>query len=217
MLTHHDRTVDDGLAVLDEILPLGVRHIGFKDIGVNIDTLDRLNKTIKTAGATSYLEVVSTGAEASLASMRSAVQIGVDRLLGGTLMNEALSMLGESALAYFPFPGTPRGHPTRLFGGADDIREDCRKFMAAGCAGADLLAYRAEEAEPLTLVRAAREGLGEGHLIVAGSVNSPERIHALAMAGADAFTMGSAIFERAFSPNKKGLRDQVADVLAACG
>jgi len=77
MLTHHDRTVDDGLAILDEILPLGVRHIGFKDIGVNIDTLDRLNTTIKTAGATSYLEVVSTGAEASLGEREGVTQEGV--------------------------------------------------------------------------------------------------------------------------------------------
>lgn len=217
MLTRHDRTIDDGHAVLDEILPLGVRHIGFKDVGADFDTLDALNSKIKTAGATSYLEVVSTGSEASLESVRGAMQIGVDRLLGGTLVKEILAMLGGSAPAYFPFPGSPRGHPTRLFGSADEIRDDCRKFMAAGCAGADLLAFRSEETDAMELVHAAREGLGKGHLIVAGSVNSPERIHALAKAGADAFTMGSAIFERTFSPDKKKLREQIADVLAACG
>lgn len=35
MLTRHDRTVPDCLAVLDEIAPLGLRHIGFKDIGAD--------------------------------------------------------------------------------------------------------------------------------------------------------------------------------------
>ncbi len=37
----------------------------------------------------------------------------------------------------------------------DRIADDCRRAEAAGCAGVDLLAYRATDANPLDLVRAA--------------------------------------------------------------
>jgi indole-3-glycerol phosphate synthase len=80
----------------------------------------------------------------------------------------------------------------------------------------DLLAFRSTEADPLDLVRAARTALGDKLLIVAGSIDSPERIHALAHAGADAFTIGSAALDGSFSPTKGSLRSQIADIMAAC-
>jgi hypothetical protein len=118
-------------------------------------------------------------------------------------------------VAYYPFPGRPDGHPTRLGGVPETITADCRRFAALGCAGVDLLAYRATEADPLALVRAARAAT-PGEVIVAGSVNTPARIRALREAGADAFTIGSAAFDGSFSPRKGLLRSQLLDVLAAC-
>jgi hypothetical protein len=92
-----------------------------------------------------------------------------------------------------------------------------RRFREMGCAGVDLLAYRATEADPIALVKAAREGLGaDGALICAGSVDSPARIQALKAAGADAFTIGSAAFDGSFSPRKGRLTSQLQDILAAC-
>ena len=89
-------------------------------------------------------------------------------------------------------------------------RIDCR-------AGVDILAYRATEAEPLDLVAACRRGfLNFGAVVVAGSVNSTERIHALASAGVDAFTIGTAVFDGAFSPSKGSFRAQILDILEAC-
>ena len=90
--------------------------------------------------------------------------------------------------------------------------------MSCGCPGVDLLAYRATEADPIDLIRAARRGLGDkGHLIVAGSIDSPERIKSVAAAGANAFTIGSAVFEDAFAQGLKGVRDQCKAVLRAVG
>ncbi|MFQ5957873.1 MAG: HisA/HisF-related TIM barrel protein, partial [Alphaproteobacteria bacterium] len=82
-------------------------------------------------------------------------------------------------------------------------------------AGVDLLAYRAVDAEPLDLIRAAREALS-GELVVAGSIASPERVREIAEAGVDAFTIGSAAFDGSFSPRKGSLRSQLRDILAAC-
>jgi hypothetical protein len=216
MLTRDDRTVEDALDVLDAIRPLGLRHIGFKDIGVEPQVLHELNRAIKEQGATSYLEVVGTTREACLGSVRVAREIGVDRLLGGTDADAALDFLKGSDVRYYPFPGFPSGHPTALGGGPEDVATHCRAFMAKGCAGVDLLAYRATEAEPLDLVRAARRALGSGVLIVAGSIDQGARISALREAGADAFTIGSAVFNGAFSPRKGALLSQLRDVLAAC-
>jgi uncharacterized protein related to proFAR isomerase len=215
MLTRSDQTVPDCLEVFDEIRPLGLSHIGFKDVGVSPDVLAELDRRIKASGATSYMEVVSTSAEACLRSARVARDVGVDRLLGGTQVEDVLAILAGSKVRYLPFPGRPFDHPTKLAGSASQIEADCRRFQALGCAGVDLLAYRATEADPLELVRAARRGT-DGTLLVAGSVARPEQIRALAAAGADAFTIGSAAFDGSFAPRMGSLRSQLRAVVDAC-
>src|SRR4029453_4914448 len=82
MLTRQDRTITDCLAVLDLILPLKLRHIGFKDIGVEKRTLAALAERIRKAGAISYMEVVSTSPADTLNSARVAMGRGADRLAG---------------------------------------------------------------------------------------------------------------------------------------
>ncbi len=215
MLTRQDQTVIDCLETFVEVRSAGVGHVGFKDVGVPLETLKELNKSIKATGATSYMEVVSETTEDCMRSARNAVEIGVDRLLGGTDVGPILEILAGTKIVYLPFPGRPEGHPTRLGGSTDDVENDCRRFAEVGCAGVDLLAYRATEADPLDLVRAARKGM-DGYLAVAGSINSPERIRAVAEAGADGFTIGTAALEGAFSPRKGSLASQLADILEAC-
>lgn len=215
MLTRHDKTIEDCLETIDSVSKIGLQHVGFKDVGMDLKTLVELNHRIKQAGATSYMEVVSTTSDACLASAWNAREIGVDRLLGGTDAEGILKVLDGSGIDYLPFPGRPTGHPTQLGGSPDEIAEDCRRFAALGCAGVDLLAYRATEADPLNLVRAARAATA-GILVVAGSVDSPARIRALADAGANAFTIGSAVFDGSFSDRKGSTVSQLKDVLAAC-
>jgi uncharacterized protein related to proFAR isomerase len=215
MFTRDDQTVEDCLEVFDLMVDTGVKHLGFKDVGVSRETLVALNERIKASGGVSYMEVVSTTSEACLNSARSAVEIGVDRLLGGTEAEAMLQVLAGSGIAYFPFPGRPEGHPTQLGGTPEQVTTDCQRFEALGCAGVDLLAYRATEAEPIALVRAARQAL-VGELIIAGSVGTPARVQELAEAGVDAFTVGSAAFDGSFSPRKGSLRSQLSDILAAC-
>jgi len=150
-----------------------------------------------------------------MSSLATGARLGVDCILGGTDLAAAESALGGLD-RYFPFPGRPVGHPTKLGGAPSDIERDAMRARTRGCAGVDLLAYRATDADPLSLVRAARRGIGERRLIVAGSVHSASQIHALAAAGADAFTVGSAVFDGTFSPTKGTLRGQILDILQAC-
>lgn len=216
MLTRQDRTIGDCLELFNLIRPLGLRHVGFKDIGVDAKTLDALTKAIRAAGAITYMEVVSTTPEACLNSARIAADLGIDRLLGGTDVAGVQGIIRGTQTKYYPFPGSPHGHPTKLGGKPAAVEAQCRDFVAQGCAGADLLAYRATEADPIDLVRAARRGLGSNYLIVAGSVNSAKQIKALAEAGADAFTIGSAVFDGSYAPDKGSVLSQLSAVQADC-
>jgi hypothetical protein len=216
MLTQDDVTVADCLEVFDGIADLGLRHVGFKDVGCPPETVAELNRRIKASGATSYLEIVSLTAVEARQAARRGLEIGVDCLLGGADIETMNAAIAGSAIRYFPFVGRPSGHPTRLLGDAGTIADDCRRSEALGCAGIDLLAFRAVEADPLDLVREARAAL-RGRLIVAGSIDSPSRIAALEAAGADAFTIGSALFSQRFAPGRSSLRAQLTEVLAACG
>ena len=216
MLTRSDETVVDCLDVWGAIDHVGLRDAGFKDIGVDTSTLVELNRRMQASGVTTYLEVVNTSVEGCLQSSRAAVEIGVDRLMGGTLIDETMRILSDTTIEYLPFPGLPTGHPTRLGGNAELVERQCRDFEQRGCAGVDLLAYRATDADPLDLVRAARRSTA-GYLVVAGSVSTPTQIDDLKNAGADAFTIGSAVFDGSYSPNKGNIVSQLRDVMDAAG
>jgi hypothetical protein len=213
MLTWHDATVSNALEVYDEIRSLPLRYVGFKDIGQPVDVLRRLTEELHADGREVMLEVVSERIEDELRSVAAAREIGVDWLLGGTHPDDALPLLDGSGLRYCPFPGIVRGHPSVLTGSVDEIVESGRSLTArAGVHGLDLLAYRYQG----DVDRLVTEVLASssGPVIAAGSVDSIERIEALARLGVWAFTVGSAIFENRF-PAHATLRDQVACVLKA--
>jgi len=216
MLTRSDETIVDCLGTWNSIEDVGLRHAGFKDVGVEVPTLMELNRRMQISGVTTYLEVVSTSPEACLQSARVAVEIGVDRLMGGQQVVETIQLLAGTSIEYLPFPGEPNGHPTRLGGDVALVERQCREYARMGCAGVDLLAYRATDAEPLDLVEAARRGT-DGYLVVAGSVSTARQIADLRNAGADAFTVGSAVFDGSFSPRKGSVTSQLRDVLDAAG
>jgi hypothetical protein len=218
MLTRADRTVDNALDVLDEIRDLGIRHIGFKDVGIEPGRAVDVHRRIKELGATSYLEVVSTSNETIVQSARLGRELGVDRLLGGCeeQFDDVMAVLAGSRIEYLPFPGRPFGHPTQLRGIAGEIERDCRRYRERGAAGCDLLAHRSVDADPIELVLAARRGLDGGILLVAGGVASAAHVGALRNAGADFFTVGSAAFDGSFAPGAGPLVAQLKAVLDAC-
>jgi hypothetical protein len=218
MLTRNDATVENALDLIQVARRLALKHIGFKDVGAEPSLLKRLTAAIRDAGASVWMEVVSTTREDELRSIALARDLGVDWLMGGVNVEDGLSALAGSATRYLPFAGRPVGHPTRLGGSSQEVEAQCDAFAAKGCAGVDILAYRATEAEPLDLVAACRRGLrGRGALVVAGSINSAERVAAIRAAGADAFTIGTAAIEASYVPGAGPLEAQLRAVLADCG
>jgi hypothetical protein len=216
MLTHHDRTVDEPLAVYDGIRDCGLRYVGFKDIGVPVAQLREVCAAAHEDGLEVMLEVVSTSLADELRSAAAAAEIGVDWLLGGTNPREVLTVTGGSGARYCPFPGTVVGHPSVLHGEIDEIAASGREMTALdGVYGLDLLAYRHPDADVAELTRAVVDA-ASGPVIAAGSVASVAQIQALDGAGAWGFTIGGAIFE-GLLPGGPSVSGQIREVLRAAG
>lgn len=209
MLTRGDVTVPDALERVGEALAAGVRHIGFKDIGLTQP--EDLVAAIRAGGARIYLEVVSTDAEEERRSAEAAVRLGVDALMGGSRPNVVLPIIAGAGIGYFPFPGVVSGHPSVLGGACEEIVASAVELASLeGVAGLDLLAWRAAGDVP-ELIRKVVTSAGKP-VVVAGSIDCPERIAAAWDAGAAGFTIGTAVFEGAFAPSLR-LADQLAAVL----
>jgi hypothetical protein len=214
MLTHHDRTVDDPLAVYALIRDCGLRYVGFKDVGATPAELREVCAAAHADGLEVMLEVVSTSKADELTSIAAATEIGVDWVLGGTHPRDGLRVLDGSAARYCPFPGTVTGHPSVLHGQIDEIAASARQITALdGVYGLDLLAYRHPSANAAELTRAVVRA-ASGPVIAAGSVASVAQIEDLASAGAWGFTIGGAIFEGRL-PGGPSVGGQIRQVLRA--
>jgi hypothetical protein len=214
MLTHHDRTVGDPLAVYAEIRGRGLRYVGFKDIGATPAELREVCAAAHDDGLEVMLEVVSTTKDDELRSIAAAAGIGVDWVLGGTHASDGLRVLDGAGAKYCPFPGTVTGHPSVLHGEIAEIAASAAEITALdGVYGLDLLAYRHPSADVAELTRAVVRA-ASGPVIAAGSVTTLAQIRTLAAAGAWGFTIGSAIFEGKL-PGGPSTGGQIRQVLAA--
>lgn len=214
MLTRDDRTVQDALALLPEALDAGVRHLGFKDIGLPLPALGAICREARSAGVVLYLEVVSQEAASEAASARAAIELGVDVLMGGSRPEIVLPILAGSGIRYYPFAGRVEGHPSRLAGSVADITASAESLLARDSVdGINLLAYRSEHEGDQLVSSICRVARGRP-VVVAGSIDSAHRIREVLAAGAAAFTVGSAVFNAAF-PAARSLRSQLEYVRAA--
>ena len=213
MLTADDRTIPDARARLDEALEGGVRHIGFKDVGLPLGDLKGLADEIRASGGRSYLEVVSLDADSELASARAAIGLDVDCLLGGTRAEHVTELTRDHPLRYYPFPGRITGHPSVLEGPAEDIVASARRLAdLEHVHGLDLLAYRFAGDVPGLMAGVCKAV--EKPVIMAGSIDSAERVNAAALAGAAGFTVGTAALAGAFPAQGSGFAAQVRAILA---
>jgi 4-hydroxythreonine-4-phosphate dehydrogenase len=214
MLTRSDRTVPDAMDRLDEALACGVRHIGFKNVGLPLAEQRRLAERVRAEGGALYLEIVSLDAATERASAEAAVELGVDCLLGGTRPEIVLPAIRGGDIRYFPFAGRIAGHPSVLEGAVAEIVESAKRLSAIdGVAGLDLLAYR-HAGDGAVLIRAVCAGVDKP-VIVAGSIDRPERIAAAHDGGAAAFTIGTAALDGAFPARSRGLPAQIKAVQEA--
>lgn len=214
MLTRDDCTIPDARAVYETVADSGILHVGCKDIGLPRDELAALMDDIRANGHTSYLEVVSETEEATLESARVAAEIGPDFLIGGTVIEPIQEILAGTAVRFCPYIGTVIDHPCLLRGTLDEIAADARRAEELGADGINLLAYR-YDGDVDQLVEAVVKATSLP-VIAAGSVDSAERIRALAERGVWAFTIGTAALDSKLVPGAP-LGAQIEHILDAAG
>ncbi|MEO8722140.1 MAG: hypothetical protein ABI395_01265 [Sphingobium sp.] len=197
MLTRNDRTVADATVHVETAIQAGIRHIGFKDIGLPFDALLGLVGKIRAGGASTYLEVVSLDRDSEVASVKAAIDLGVDYLLGGTHADDVLPLLQGTPIRYYPFPGRIVGHPSILEGSQSDIVQSAVALAShPGVAGLDLLAYRSAGDVPALMAAVCRAVAKP--VIVAGSVDRPDQIESIHNSGAAGFTIGTSALDGRF-------------------
>jgi hypothetical protein len=216
MLTHHDVTISNALDVFNQVKDTGLECVGCKNIGLPEQDLHELVRAARTAGVTTFMEVVSYEKDETLGALLTADRLGVDYLIGGMpyLTDTVMKLKRERNLriAYMPYVGGVVGHPCVLRGSIEYIIGDAKRAVDFGVAGINLLAYRHVEEDPHELLHGYAQGL-RVPTVVAGDINSVERIREVAALGYWAFTIGGAVLERKFVPTGS-LRDQIEAVLA---
>jgi hypothetical protein len=210
-LTYNDVTVPNALEVFEEVRDTSLKYVGFKDIGLPRKTLDTLHTNIKKAGMTSVLEVVTATHKDNLRSIQMGIDLGVDYLIGGTYVEESLPFLEDQDITYCPYIGQVIDHPCLLRGTIAEITEDAKRVEAMGVGGIDLLAYR-YDGDVETLIQSVNTAV-EIPIIVAGSINSLNRIQKMLALDVWGFTIGSAVFDKKFVQGSH--RDQVHAILHA--
>ena len=211
MLTNNDETVGDAEDVFRACADLPCSCWGFKDVGLPLPRMKDLVATMKSAGKTTFLEVVTLAEGDGLAGARLAIDCGFDYLMGTVYYPSIGALFASSATKYFPFCGKVSGHPSILEGSPAAIAADAARLVAAGAAGVDVLAYR-NKADP-ELVAAAVVRALKAPVVVAGSIDSFARVDAMKRLDPWGFTIGTALFQGRFGPDES-FRGQLAAVLA---
>ena len=192
MLTHNDRTVKNAQEVFDSC------------------KMAKLVASMKAAGKTTFLEVVTYSEEDCMAGAKVAVEMGFDYLMGTLFFDSVYAYLQKHQVKYLPFCGKVSGSPSVLEGSFDEIIADARSMLAKGVYGIDLLAFRHAQGAELAEAYCAAV---DAPVVIAGSINSNERIDFINRVDPWAFTMGSALFTENFAPGQ-GFRKNLEAVAA---
>ena len=209
MLTRNDVTVPNAVEVFKEIQDTEVTCVGFKDIGLPLEELRTLVGIMRKKGKIIFLEVVSENKKKAMRSVENAMALDVDYIIGGTYIEQTLRLL-KGKIRFMPYIGKVVGHPCMLRGKLKEIVGDARRVEDLGVAGINLLAYRyAGDADQLMI---SVKNAVDIPIIVAGNINSFERIRKVTELGMWGFAIGGAIFEKKFAP-EGDLEDQITAVI----
>ena len=211
-LTYNDTTIWNALDVFKEIQDTAVRNIGFKDVGLSLERLKELREAISKTGKKAFMEVVTVNRETNVLSAKMAVKLQVDCLMGSLpeYTEQVKEMLKNTDIQFFPYIGKIVGHPCQLRGSIEEIVKQGKQTEDMGIDGVDLLAYRFD-GDIERLMSSVIDSLNIP-VIVAGSINSLERIHKVSKLGAWGFTIGTAILEKRMVPGGT-LSDQIKTVM----
>lgn len=200
MLTHNDLTVKNAGEVFDECKDLPISCWGFKDVGIPVEQMKEVNKAMKDAGKTTFLEVVTYTEEECLNGAKMAMDCGFDYLTGTVFYPSIVELLKGSGVKYFPFGGKVSGSPIQLEGTTEEIVADCLRLLDSGADGVDLTPFRHKDKnfDGSQLASAAVTKIPSEKLMFAGSIGTFERMDEVNKLEIYGYTMGSALFDGKF-------------------
>jgi len=200
MLTHHDVTVANAAECFKQCADLPVTYWGFKNNGLTITQMECLVQDFRDAGKVPVLEVVSSDHEELDNAAILAIASGIEYFTGARFSERIRQHLHQAGIRYFPFCGDIGGPPITLNGSIEAIIADARHILVQGADGIDLVAWRYADGDPVALADAMVAEFGGERIMIAGSINSAQRLRQVQEIGAFACTMGGALFEGAFVP-----------------
>ena len=211
MLTYNDRTIPDAEKVFEECKNSKAEIFGFKEDGIPHDEVVRLFGRIKECGKQTALEVVAYDEEHCLEGARLAAECGVDHLMGTMYYDSVAEVCKRNGMEYLPYVGEITGRPSVLGGSADSMIAEARTLLEKGADGFDLLGYRYTGDAGELISRFVKETGAK--TVIAGSVDSFEKLDAVKAVSAWAFTIGSAFVEERFGKGFAAQIDAVCDYM----
>lgn len=197
MLTNHDVTVPNAQETFDSAKDLAqVKYWGFKNVGLPKDQMRALVQSMKAAGKTTFLEVVTYTEAECMDGAKTAVECGFDYLCGTLFYESVWNYLKDKNIGYQPFLGEVYGSPSVLEGSMESMIAQGNDLIARGIKGFDLLAYRYTGDAELLAEKCVKELSAD--IVIAGSIDSKARLETVNAINPWGFTMGSALFNANF-------------------
>ncbi len=197
MLTWNDKTVENAIEVFEGAKHTDVNYWGFKEVGLPKEEMIRLVKLIHEAGKTAVLEVVAYTEDACIDGAKVCAECGFDILMGTMYFESVQKIAEDNGVVYYPFVGTIEGRPSVLKGTIEGMIAEANELVQKkGIKGFDLLGYR-YTGDAVKLNQEFVKHV-KGNVCLAGSVSSFQRLSEIKAAGAWAFTIGGAFFEKKF-------------------
>ncbi len=196
MLTNHDKTVKDAIELFEDCKNIPVEHWGFKNVGLPVVQMKKLVRNMKNAKKKTFLEVVTYTEEECTKATELAIECKFDYLMGTMFYQSVYDLLKDKPIKYMPFCGKVSGSPSVLEGSINEIIAHAKSLKEKNVYGLDILAYR-YTGDPEEL---AQKFIKEINLpvIIAGSINSFEKLEKVKKLNPWGFTIGSAFFNKEF-------------------
>ena len=207
MLTLDDQTVMNAREIFEGCCDCGAEYFGFKEEPLPPEEMKELFGMMREHGKKTALEVVAYDEEKCLDGAKLAVMCGCDMLMGTMYFESVAELCRKNGLKYLPFVGEVTGRPSVLDGTIDGMIAEARSLAAKGVDGFDLLGYRFT-GDPSELISRFVEET-ELPVVIAGSINSYERLDEIKSVSPWGFTIGSAFFENCFG---KSFSEQINNV-----
>ena len=196
MLTYDDFTVKNAYDVFEKCKNSKARYWGFKEEPLETAEMKRIFSFMKACGKITLLEVVAYTEAECLAGAQTALECGVDYLVGTVFFDSVNDFCKEHGIRYMPFVGEITERPSVLNGSIDGMIREAKSYLEKGVCGFDLLGYR-YTGDCYELIRRFTQEV-DAPVCVAGSVNSFERLDELKQIRPWSFTVGSAFFDHVF-------------------